>query len=187
MDNNQLIRNNYFILTGAMGGGKSTILAELRKLGLTAIDEPARQILAEQRNIGGVGVPEQDPQLFTDLLLSRAIFQYNQFQDHPAPIIFDRGIPDNICYANFFDLSTTTASAASKQYRYNSKVFYVPGWKEIYQTDDERKMTFEQANQFGVEVKAIYNNLKYQIIEVPFDTPSARARFIMETIQKLHC
>ena len=48
-------QDNYFILTGAMGAGKSTILKKLRKLGLPCIDEPARQILAEQRAISGLG------------------------------------------------------------------------------------------------------------------------------------
>jgi predicted ATPase len=47
----EICNNNFFILTGAMGAGKSTVLKELRKLKLTCVDEPARQLLAEQRDI----------------------------------------------------------------------------------------------------------------------------------------
>ena len=104
---------NYFILSGAMGGGKSTILKALRKLGLMAIDEPARQILAEQRSIEGDGVPDRDQKLFTDLLLSRSISQFHQMQEHQGPVIFDRGIPDNIAYADLFGISTKTAKKAA--------------------------------------------------------------------------
>ena len=127
------INANYFILTGAMGAGKSTILKQLRKRGTIAIDEPARQILAEQRSIDGDGVPEKDQKLFTDLLLSRSIFQFQQMQDHQDPVIFDRGIPDNIGYASLFNMSTQTAKAVSHQFRYNHLVFFAPGWKDIYE------------------------------------------------------
>jgi len=66
-------KQNYFILTGAMGAGKSTILDKFKKLNIKCIDEPARQILAEQRLIQGNGLPETNSNLFTELLLSRSI------------------------------------------------------------------------------------------------------------------
>jgi predicted ATPase len=69
---NTQIQRNFFIITGSPGSGKSTILRELKNIAVTVIDEPARQILAEQRSFGGNGVPENDPVLFTELMLSRA-------------------------------------------------------------------------------------------------------------------
>jgi predicted ATPase len=177
-------KDNYFILTGAMGAGKSTVINALRDLNLICIDEPARQILAEQRSIAGKGVPEYNPQLFTDLLLSRSIYQFKQMRDHHSPIIYDRGIADNIGYAKLFSLSSQCASNASKLYQYNKQVFFLPAWQEIYQNDEERKMTFKQAKQFGVEVKKIYEALGYHVIDVPLDTPIVRAEFIIQAIIK---
>ncbi len=177
------IKENYFIITGAMGAGKSTILKELRKLGLVCIDEPARQILAEQRAIGGDGVPEHDPKLFTELLLSRSIYQFKQMEDQQGPVIYDRGIPDNISYATLFDLDLKSYTKAANQYQYNKHVFFLPAWEEIYQNDDERKMTFEQARQFGEDVRRRYEDLGYIIIDVPMTDPKTRAEFI---IQKLN-
>ena len=55
---NDLNTQQYYILTGAMGAGKSTVLGELKNKGLTCVAEPAREILAEQRTIDGAGVPE---------------------------------------------------------------------------------------------------------------------------------
>ncbi|MEE9452375.1 MAG: AAA family ATPase [Gammaproteobacteria bacterium] len=175
-------KDNYFILTGAMGAGKSTLLKELRKLGLPCIDEPARQILAEQRSLQAEGVPENNPKLFTDLLLSRSIYQFKQMQNSQEPVIFDRGMPDNIAYAKLFNLNTQVSLNASQQYRYNKLVFFLPGWKEIYKNDDERKMTFNEANQFGHEIKKIYQALAYQAIDVPLDSPLSRAEFIFNRV-----
>lgn len=57
-------KNNYCIMAGAMGAGKSTII----KTGITqnykGVEEPARLITVEQRSIGGSVVYEQDPKLF---------------------------------------------------------------------------------------------------------------------------
>ncbi|WP_133128623.1 AAA family ATPase [Legionella nagasakiensis] len=177
-------KSNYFILTGAMGAGKSTILKELRKFGLLCVDEPARQILAEQRAIEGRGVPEHDPKLFTDLLLSRSIYQFKQMENRQGIVIYDRGIPDNICYAGLFDLDSHSSTKAAYQYQYDKHVFFLPAWEEIYENDDERKMTYSQAKLFGDEVRKVYEDLSYNIIEVPLLPPYERAEFIVNTIVK---
>ncbi len=167
-----------------MGAGKSTVLHELRRLGLLCIDEPARQILAEQRAIEGRGVPERDPKLFTDLLLSRSIYQFKQMKNHQGPVIYDRGIPDSISYAELFDLDSHSSTKAANQYQYNKQIFFLPAWEEIYENDDERKMTFYQSRSFGENVKKIYEDLGYTIIEVPMLPPSDRAEFIVNIIIK---
>lgn len=177
-------KDNYFILTGAMGAGKSTILKELRKLGLMCIDEPARQILEEQRFIEGSGIPEQDPKLFTDLLLSRSIYQFKQMENRHGPVIYDRGIPDNICYAKLFNLDLKPSVNSAQHYQYNKHIFFLPAWREIYENDDERKMTFSQSKMFGDDIKKAYEDLGYIIIEVPMLPPYERAKFIVNTIVK---
>lgn len=174
--------NNLVVLTGAMGAGKSTILKILKKKGLFCVDEPARQILAEQRAIHGSGVPENNPALFTDLLLSRAMHQYQSFAKTDQFVIFDRGLPDNIAYCDLFGLDRSAAWNASQLYQYNKKVFILSGWKDIYQTDDERKMTYEQADEFGKSVEKIYQALGYDLIEVPFEAPEVRAEFIVSQL-----
>ena len=68
------------VITDAMGSGKSTVLQLLKAQGFNVAPEPAREILGEQRSIGSDGVPEQNPKLFTQLLLSRAMYQYKQMQ-----------------------------------------------------------------------------------------------------------
>ncbi len=168
-----------------MGGGKSTILQQLKKRGFMVIDEPARQILAEQRNIGGEGIPEKNPQLFTELMLSRAIFQFKEMHDYQGPIIFDRGIADNIAYASLFNLKLPSTEGAAGKYCYNEQVFFATAWEGIYCMDDERRMSFAEAKKFAEEVRSIYENLGYKILDLPLDSPEVRAKFILDNIARL--
>lgn len=170
------------VITGAMGSGKSTILQLLKSQGFNVVTEPAREILAEQRSIGDEGVPEQNQMLFTQLLLSRAIYQFKQMQNTNGIVIYDRGIPDNVAYAQLFNLDYFPATNAAKLYRYHTDVFLFPAWDKIYTTDDERIMSFEAAKAFGDSVEKIYKKYGYNLIEVPCVEPEERAQFIKNRI-----
>ena len=85
-----------FVVTGAPGSGKTSILWELVRLGFLGVNEPAREILAEQRANGGNGVYDKHPQLFCDLMLERAIVDYQRLGGAGEPAFFDRGIPDMV-------------------------------------------------------------------------------------------
>ena len=102
-----------------------------------------------------------------------------------GPVIYDRGIPDNIGYAKLFDLDLKLSINAAKHYQYNKHVFFLPAWEAIYENDDERKITFEEAKQFGDDVRKIYEDLGYRIIDAPLGTPDKRAEFIHTTIERL--
>lgn len=177
-----MIKHNFFILTGAMGGGKSAILAKLAEAGVHCVPEPARAILAEQRMSAATGVPELNAEAFNALMLARAIHNYQEKQPLSDSIIFDRAIPDMIAYANLFQSDMTAYVNASQTFRYNPTVFYFAGWQEIYTNDEERKIDFAGAQAFGVDVKAIYERLGYRILKVPPRSIEERAQFILARI-----
>jgi len=178
-------RDQYFVLTGAMGSGKSTILGQLGKMNLRCVPEPARQILHEQRTILGTGVPEMDPDLFTQLMLSRGTGSYLENSDGQIMTIFDRGIPDMIAYAELFGLDTKIYRNSAEEYKYNNRVFWLNGWRDIYINDEERKMNFQQAYEFGERTQEIYREQGYDVIEVPRLSIEKRAEFIYNEIQNL--
>lgn len=174
---------HFFVLTGAMGSGKSTVCQYLESGSLNIVAEPARQILMEQRCFDGRGIPSHDPQLFTDLMLSRALYGYNQNRHTDGGVLFDRGVPDMIAYAELFRLDTSAFERAARVYRYNPTVFVMQDWAEIYTTDSERTMTYEQARDFGRSVRDVYRRLDYDLVEVPRVSVEDRSVFIAEQIQ----
>ncbi len=176
---------NFFVLTGAMGGGKSAVLKHLRNKNILCIDEPARQILKEQRIINGNGVPEKDPELFCQLMLSRSVHLFKSYAESKNTVIFDRGIPDMIAYADLFGIDKNIYMNAAKVYSYNNIVFMFKGIEEIYTTDDERKMDFKSAEKFGFKVKEVYKELGYILTDVPYLSEEERSFFISDTIEKI--
>src|SRR5690349_18189840 len=177
-----MIQNNFYVLSGAMGAGKSAILSRLSRFDVHCVPEPARQILAEQRLIRATGVPEKNAELFSMLMLSRSIHNYYEKSSMAEPVIFDRGIPDMLAYARLFTLDEAAYINAAMEFKYNPMVFYFPGWEDIYSTDTERRMSFEQAKAFGQDVRSVYEGFGYQIVEVPRCSMEGRVQFIMERI-----
>ena len=169
------------ILTGAPGAGKTTVLdhvgADIRCVG-----EPAREILAEQRSVGGAGTPDGDPSLFLDLLLRRSIDKYEAAQRWEGPVVFDRGIPDCVAYAVLLGVDPASSVLASQTHRYHSEVLFLEPWEEIYTVDDERTMSFADTLPFHEALVDAYERAGYTIVEVPRDSVEDRAAFVRDLI-----
>jgi predicted ATPase len=174
--------NYRYVLTGAPGSGKTAMLREFAEAGYEGVPEPARIVLAEERAVGGTGVPETDPARFCSLLLTKAVASYEQAAGSIVPIFFDRGVPDVIGYARWLGVDASTAEAASASCRYNDIVFVLSAWESIYLTDDERKMPFEAARAFGEVLRTVYEELGYELVDVPEDTPLARVKFVLSVV-----
>jgi predicted ATPase len=177
-----MIQNNFYVLSGAMGAGKTAVLSRLRDMGIPCVAEPAREILAEPRRNKEMGVPEKNAELFCMLMLSRSIHNYSENRAVEKTVVFDRGIPDMVAYAKLFTLDETSYAIAAREFRYNPTVFYLPPWEEIYTNDSERKMSFEDAKAFGATVRSIYERLGYHILEVPRISLGERVQFLIDRI-----
>jgi predicted ATPase len=169
------------ILTGAPGTGKSAILDQL-KGAFRCVDEPAREVLAEQRSTGGRGTWDQDPPLFVHLLLQRSIEKYEAACRSGETVIFDRGIPDCVVYALLAGTDPTPSRTAVGAFRYQSHVLFVEPWADIYRTDDERIMTFEDTVSFSEGLRNVYEGSGYTLVHVPRMSIDERAGFVREFI-----
>jgi predicted ATPase len=137
---NQPFASGLFVLTGAPGTGKSAILDRLRAE-LRCEDEPAREVIAEQRASGGRGTWDQDPSLFVGLLLQRSIEKCEAARRSGEKTLFDRGIPDCVVYAIRAGADPEPSLTAVDAFRYEPNVLFLKPWSDIYTTDEERIMS----------------------------------------------
>lgn len=176
---------NTFIITGGPGAGKTTIIQELKLRGYNCIDEAARQIIKEQTVNNGDALPWANQKKYTFLMLEKSIDTFLANKDNSSLTFFDRGIPDTLSYAHLIKLQISTELVeAVRKYRYNTVVFILPPWEEIYQTDSERKQTFAEAIEVYNILKRAYSGCDYQLVEVPKLETKRRVDFILSTIEK---
>jgi len=167
------------VITGAPGTGKSAILGGVRG-DIRRIDEPAREVLAEQRSINGDGTPDRNPSLFVDLLLEMSIGNYQAAQLTGGAVLFDRGVTDCIAYARVLGTDPQPSIRASTTYRYNSRVLVTRPWAEIYATDEERRMTFDATVEFDHQLERAYERAGYALVEVPRGSVAERVAFVQD-------
>lgn len=179
-----LRKKNCYVITGGPGVGKTTLLNELAKYKFKIMPENAREIIKQEIENNGEGLPWKNKAHYTSLMLDAASASYNSVPKNDSDIyFFDRGILDTICYANMIGLGVSDEmDKLGKNSLYNKRVFILPPWKEIYQTDSERKQTWEEAILTFVKMKETYLNYGYELIEVPSDTVQNRVNFILNNI-----
>lgn len=173
------------LISGCSGGGKSSLLAELGRRGHAIVEEPGRRIVREQLAAGGKALPWTGPRAFVELALARSIENWECAQEAGGLCFFDRGIVDaaNWFLQNGLELPLHFAGAVA-HCRYDTKVFLVPPWKEIFVTDAERKHGFEN----GVaEYDSLLKTLPafgYEVVLLPKTSVAARADFVLETLNR---
>jgi len=176
---------NFIVLTGGPGSGKTSLLKFLDKVGFITVPEVARPIIKEQILINGDLLPWKNKAFFCRLMTERSLNAYKETVrlNTKKTCFFDRGIIDCIAYAEMEDLLYPTLwNDYARKYRYNSKVFLLPPWKQIYTNDQERKQTWEQAVETYNWIKQLYTKFDYDIIELPLVSIENRISFIMDNL-----
>jgi predicted ATPase len=183
-DSGPFYNPNFYIITGGPGAGKTTLLHELQNRGCYCVNEVAREIIRGQVLTNGEALPWKDREQYLELMFEHSVDSYKKQEKVGAGIVlFDRGIPDSITYAEIIGSNRLAPMALDAQhFRYNEKVFFLQPWKVIYETDDERKQSWEEAVISANLNVATYQRLGYTIIEVPQGTVSERADFVLENL-----
>ena len=173
------LKKELVVITGGPGTGKTTIIDALLEQGYACFPEISRQITLEAKKQGIQQLFLERPLMFSELLLEGRKKQHQQASQDVAEIVFlDRGIPDILAYMHYIgDSYPAFFDQASREHSY-SKVFVLPPWEEIYESDEARYENFEQAKLIFDHLIETYVTYGYQLIEVPFGSVEERIQFI---------
>ena len=167
-------------LIGGPGTGKTTLINALITKGYNCMEEISRQITLDAQEKGIDQLFLEEPLLFSEHLLMGRQKQFLKADTLQEEIVFfDRGLPDVVAYLDYLKSSYPDSfKIICSQHNYD-KVFILKPWKAIYQQDNERYETFEQALILHDFLVKTYTDYGYTIIDTPFGTVEERIDFIL--------
>ncbi len=177
------MKKELIVITGGPGTGKTTIIDALIEQGYACFPEISRQVTLEAKKQGIEQLFLEKPLLFSELLLEGRRKQHQQATEDIAELVFlDRGIPDILAYMHYIgDSYPAFFDHACREHQY-SKIFVLPPWEEIYESDEARYENFEQAKLIFDHLLETYQKYGYELIEVPRGTVEERIQFILSQL-----
>ena len=184
------LKSKKIVITGGPGTGKTSLIEALKFRNYHCFDEIIRSLTLEikkktddSNHVSNPIAFASDPLDFNTRLLNARL---NQFIDAKSiaksPIFFDRGIPDVLAYMEFFNQTYDDHFLEiCNAHKYNH-VFLLPPWEAIYEYDNERLESFEEAVKIHDALEKVYKNLGYDITEVPYGSIEKRTNFIINNL-----
>jgi predicted ATPase len=169
---------NFFVFTGGAGVGKTTLIRHLQALGERVVEETHRAVIREQVAAGGSAVPWIDPEAYARLAAGRDTAIFDRMAGETRRVFFDRGIIDS--YGGEGVEPWPEIIEAVRTRRYNRRVFVFPAWREIYETDAERRQGWPEAERTYERILRNVVRLGYEAVVVPKADVVARAAFVLE-------
>jgi predicted ATPase len=171
--------DHLFVITGGPGSGKTTLIDALEKAGFACSHEAGRAIIQDQQAIDGPGLPWRNAALFAELMLAWEMRSFDMARELRGPVFCDRGVPDVLGYLRLTDLPVPAhVERAAADLRYNPRVFIAPPWRQIFETDEERRQSFDEAVRTYEAMVATYEGLGYALIELPRCRVRERLAFV---------
>ena len=162
------------VLSGASGGGKSTLLAALAEAGLYTVPEPGRRVLA-----AGGPAPWDDLPGFLSACLALAEADHADAVTRPGPVVFDRCAFDAISGLVALGLRPASDLRAGPRY---GRVLLAPPWPELYRPDPERRHGFAEAVAEYERLMRDYPAAGYAVEIIPKDRVAARVAWVVARV-----
>ena len=175
----EMIKRNFYVITGGPGGGKSSLLDCLASKGYGHIPETARQLIKERvlQNLS----PRPDAEVFAMETFHKDWTNFSSNLQLSSPLFFDRSFMDSAWL--LFKAEPRSFIKIQKvclKNRFNNRVFITPPWEEIYCNDNERDQSFNEAIEVYEQLGEWYEQHDYDLIVLPKDSIENRVKFIFE-------
>lgn len=176
-DNNP---ENLVILSGCSGGGKSTLLLELKHRGFQVAPEAGRRVVKQALRTGEDVLPWNNPAGFAKCTTDLAVLDYETARNRSDLTFFDRSPLDLAAHLNMLALPLPeNLSRAVESCKYEKTVFMTPPWPQIFHKDEERQKSFEEAVREYEYLVRFYEQREYQPHLLPRVPVSERADHIL--------
>ena len=176
-------KNNKYIITGAPGTGKTSIINELSNRGYCCIGENSREIIENELKTKGEILPWKNQMAFENKV---CLLRKNKLLNSPSQktCFFDRGVFDSLAYLSASNIKPSKIiQSCLKKSHYNTKVFLTPFWKEIYHNDNERLEDIKKAINIEFHLITTYKRYGFNIVKIPKHSIHKRADFILQNIR----
>ncbi|GHB31809.1 hypothetical protein GCM10007094_20660 [Pseudovibrio japonicus] len=162
------------------------MLRHLKGLGFECREEVGRQLVREQRAIGGAALPDKDCAAFRDLLFDRSIDAFDQEPVRAGvPVFYDRSFLEALAYSEIIGVPVPKRMVvAAMQRRFAPLVFVCAPWREIFECDAERHHDFDFACRDYAANVSVYRAYGYTLVEVPQMCVEDRVQFVIQQIEK---
>ena len=168
-------------ISGCSGGGKTTLLQELKRRGFQTVEEPGRRIIAREERAKGDALPWKNSSAFAQRAIDMAKQDIALYPSPTAWVFFDRGLIDAASA-----LSNLTNEPIVKYLtgipRYHNTVFLTPPWPEIYVTDSQRRHNLAAAEEEYERLLKAFPETGYKIVVLERTSVEERADTILHTL-----
>ena len=188
-------------LSGAPGGGKTTILELLKKRNSTDqsrfkfFDEISRGLQKEFCPITGKPIYDavERPDELTKAIIKRRILDIQEAKESKLISVLDRNLTDSLGYYDTFkdpqidpinDVTRNKLVKLCLSYPPDLVLFF-PFWPEIYVNDEGRCENPELAQLISNSIYNALRELRIPFYVVPEGSPEARYDFVMEQIHSV--
>lgn len=174
--------DRFIIISGCSGGGKSSLLEELKRRGYATIEEPGRRIVAQELAGSGQALPWVDAAAFARRAVELSLADLEVAASYEGLVFFDRGLIDALVALEHATGQSAPLHDAANKFR--KCAFMTPPWPAIYVNDGQRRHDFQAATQEYKRLLAAFGSLAYSVELLPMVSVTLRADLIIERATK---